>query len=545
MATYQTIRLGRLTLREDFTAAEATEESNRRLSLTGRESMGIMGKRTRLEVEQRRDDLLSTIGEMVAVTFTEKKNLNGFYEVQSATANITNWDDQWVIMDWTAELVRVGVDTEIDIESRLSGAVTRTNSFNATGSRCHAPSINHKAYWAGGTPPVYIGRMGEEGELRLYRNLEDGINPRWGVEATDYELGRVRFIDHHNLERTGTSFTTRPDQWLLSNSLIRVRPGNGSTFRLDYWNNGLWSTKDWNLTYGGVVAGVADYVTVLDNSYASITVRLTYSLEPVGRMVVDLTLRRGFNFVEMYVHHEFAADLTFGLSTPEQGEEGNGYISSVATNQQPNPSFEDPGTWTSSGVTVTQTTAQTHSGTYSLEMTPDGTSSEGWVSLGRVDVQPGNSVQVGLWARFTTAAGRYFAVSMDWYDENGDYLQTTRGTSDPPSGTGVWLNYSHTFTVPPGAYQGAIVPTYSGTPAATDIWWVDDAYFAVPGLSYIVGSAQTFTGDVNAGTITKTNTAFLDAFFGVSVDARPGNAPSDLYAQYLGAPAEITRGVSR
>lgn len=402
MAIYQTIRLGRLTMREDFTVAEQMDDTSRVMSLTGRESMGIMGKRSREQVEQRREDVLGLSGAFVPVTFTEKRNLNGFYQVQSANATLTNWDDYWTIMDWSVELLRIGSDSEVDIESRLSGAITRVNDFGVVGQRCHAPAAGAKAYWAGNVAPIYASRVGEEGEVRLYMDLGDDVNPRWGVDILDYEKGRARFLDEHGLERSGTTANVDPANWELSNSLVRVRPRAGTTFEVGTWVNGTWYTKDWNLWYGTspvTIAEAPDFVSVLDNDYASVTIRLTWSLEPVGRMHADLTLRRGSTFVEMIVNHEFSTTLTFGLATPEAGTAALGFISAS---------------------------------------------------------QP---------------------------DENG--------------------------------------------------------------LSYIVGSALSFTGDNVAGTISKASTAYLDVVFGVSIDENAGNAPDFLYVQYLGQPAELTRGVKR
>jgi hypothetical protein len=64
----------------------------------------------------------------------------------------------------------------------------------------------------------------------------------------------------------------------------------------------------------------------------------------------------------------------------------------------------------------------------------------------------------------------------------------------------------------------------------------------------VVGSARTFTADTINGGITKSATTTLDAMIGVVMNggsALAGDAAVDLYAQYLGAPGEIVRGVRR
>jgi hypothetical protein len=400
MSLYQTIQLGRITLREDFAVSESSDGTTRKLSLTGRESMGALGQRTRIQVEQRRNDLLSMPGDMIPLVFTEKPDLNGFYVVESSSGKLTERDNYWAILDWQADLARVGVAPEIDFESRLSGSVTRLNDFSATGSRYHAPAVNAKAYWAGSTTPIYIDRTGSEGTVRVYEAIATGVNPRWGALPTDYVKGRCRFLDDNDLERVGTSIRTNGADWELGNSVVRLRPGTGYAFDLLIWNGSGWTTEDWDLLYGTspVSVGTFDYVSVLDNEFESVTIRLTKDLVP-GRMTVDLTLKRGMTIVQMYVEHEFSTTLTLKRASTVIGTSGTGYI--------------------------TQTTADSS------------------------------------------------------------------------------------------------------------------------GFKSILGSARTFTGNAPTSAITKTSTATLDAFFGASLNATAGNAPADIYAQYLGMPAEYVRGVRR
>lgn len=398
MATYQTIRLGRLTLREDFSVSES---SDNKISLTGRESMGANGARTRLQVEQRRDDVNALIGDLVAVKFTDKPTLDGFYYVTESNAELTEWDGVWAIMNWTMALVRCGYVNTVDIESRLSGAITRVNDFTVTGARFHAPAVNAKAYYTGPTIPIYIDRVGSDGTVRVYQSLAQGINPRWGCTVADYEKGRVRFIDSDGLERSGVNFEVSAGSWELNNSLIRLTPGSaGNALDVAAWASGAWSGKTWDILYGTspVTVGTADYVSVLDNTYESITIRLVKDLVP-GRMMIDLTLRRGSSVVEMYIQHEYSTTLTVKRATVVAGTSGTGYIAATAA-------------------------------------------------------------------------------------------------------------------------DGA-------------------------GMKSIVGSARTFTADAPNHAITKTTTATLDAFIGVTMSAAAGNAPADVYAQFIGSPAELVRGIRR
>jgi hypothetical protein len=327
MAVYQTMRLGRLTMRENFAVTESSDGASRKLSIAGRESMGNAGQRTRLQVEQRRDDLLEMGGQIVAVRFTEKPVLDGFYLVDSTAGQLEEWDSAWAILNWSAELLRIGVDNEIDFESRLSGSISRVNDFTLTGKRYHAPSVNAKMYWSGATTPIYIDRVGSDGTVRVYRDLAAAIHPRWGVAASDYEKGRVRFLDNNGLERTGVSVKCTATSWELSNSLIRITPGTGGVpLNVYAWEAGAWILRTWDIQIGSSVSIASfDSVSVLDNGYESVTIRLVKDLNP-GRMLVDVTLKRGATIASLFIQHEYSTTLKVRRFTTVAGTSATGYV---------------------------------------------------------------------------------------------------------------------------------------------------------------------------------------------------------------------------
>jgi hypothetical protein len=328
MAIYQTIQLGRLTMREDFAVTESSDGATRKLSLTGRESMGHNGQRTRLQVEQRRDDLLEMSGHLVAVNFVQKPTLNGYYYVESSSGRLEEWDDAWAILNWSADLIRVGVDNEIDLESRLSGSLSRANDFAITGKRYHAPPVNAKMYWSGSTTPIYIDRVGTDGTVRVYRDLAANIHPRWACSSLDYNRGRVRFLDNNGLERVGVSVRSTAISWELSNSLIRIKPGSGGApLATDTWEGGAWVTRTWDIQIGAgpTSIGSFDSVSVLDNTFEAVTIRLSKDLVP-GRLLVDMTLRRGATVVQMYIQHQFSATIKVRRFTTIAGTAATGYI---------------------------------------------------------------------------------------------------------------------------------------------------------------------------------------------------------------------------
>jgi hypothetical protein len=418
--------IGRLTLREALSAASETSgTSGRQLKLTGQEAVPIL---TSAQLAAIQDDLPGMVGSFVPVYFDNKSDRNGYWMLTDAQCDLMNWNDELVTCTWSMTLDRMGSDTEIDLESRLTGTLTRDNDWGATGERVHIPPIGHYGYYSGSTQPGVIVRTGSDGAMLVYRTVPTNVNPRWGCSVQTYMMGRVRFLDAHNIERGGTAFSVRPLvppltpdtdlvpntnlvlssgaalNWTLTNSLVQVTPAaSGGLIDVAAYTGGTWQTKRWDVLIGGTSMGAADTVTVLRNEPEIVVVRLLRSGTP-GRITVDLTLRRGHRVVELYVQNTYSTTVKLALSTPEAG----------------------------------------------------------------------------------------------------------------------------TLAATPGALRAS----------------VNDG----AGNRYVVGSASTFTADIANGAVSASSVVAFDAFIGVEVgglSALPGDTALDLFAAYLGAPAETVQAVRR
>lgn len=309
MPSSSTVSIGRMVMREDWSVSESDD---RVLSLSGQESIPRL---TAATVVTRREDFLSITGQMLPARFGTKNYLDGFYIVQDAQGEITDWKDNLRVFRWQCSLQRLGTESEVDIESRLSGALSRSNVHSIIGERVHAPAIGHNAYWSDATVTGAVVRTGEDGSIRVYRGLGLTVSPRWAVTPANYAGGRVRLLVDAQ-ERAGRDFKMSPTTWEISNGLVRIKPG--TLFEISAYTGGSWKPKNWDILSGGVSLGSFDYATVLDNRYESVTLRLTKSLT-TGRVFVDFTLRRGFRFVEIYVQAEFGATLKVQRTTNEAG----------------------------------------------------------------------------------------------------------------------------------------------------------------------------------------------------------------------------------
>jgi hypothetical protein len=331
MAPYGVMQVGRLPLREDASAELTPADGFVEMTVQGQESFGRL---TMVALRQRVDDLLALKGQLLPCTFTQKPELNGFYQVLDATSTWTAWVPEQVgVMPWALKLRRMGYAGDMDLEARLAGPQTKANDHAATGERWHAPNINHIGYAAGSTLPLVVSRATTDGAITVYRTLAVGVSPRWGTTAANALLGRVRFVDALGAERVATRADYGPTGWEVHNGLVRIQvnAANGNLI-FSHWSGSAWQAKEFTVYHStgpAVALGVPNYLTVLRNDLECVSVRLTTSLNP-GRVTVDLTLRRGSRLVEVFVQHQFGTTLKLQRATAEATTAFTGYLRSTA-----------------------------------------------------------------------------------------------------------------------------------------------------------------------------------------------------------------------
>lgn len=331
--TYGVIQAGRVALREDSALEVSLNDAGVALSLKGQESYGRLSL---TQLRQRADEITALRGRMVPVTFSQKAHLDGYYWVEEASGTYEEWQPQAVaVMPWSLELTRVGYGVDVDLESRLSGPTTRATDHAVTGERWHAPPVGHTGYSAGSTIPSVVTRTGSDGAMAVYRNVSAGVHPRWSSTPAGYLLGRSRFLDSLGIERQALRAPLAPTGWQVHNGLVRVSVDAGtSALDVACWTGGAWQSTLWDVYYGtgpAVALGAPTALSVLRNDFERVTVRLVKALNP-GRITVDLTLRRGSRFVEMYIQHQFGTTLAVQRRTAEATTANTGYLIATAAN---------------------------------------------------------------------------------------------------------------------------------------------------------------------------------------------------------------------
>lgn len=324
------INMGRTQLREDSLADLVVGDLGQyHVNISGQESMPQIGLTA---LQARAQDITGLQGQFLPVTFSQKPELDGFYVVGNVTATYDRWmPDNIAVLPWSMTLLRAGGSSDLDMESRLSGPLTRTNDHSATGVRWQAPAIGHKAWSAGSTAPGVVDRTSSYGVVRVYRSVPINENPRWGITPSELLSARCRILDSNGFERLSRNSPLPATGWSIDNGLVKVEIASGY-IRVSAWTDAAWQPKDWEVYHStgpAVAFGTPDYCTVLRNDLEAVAIRMTKSLSP-GRMTIDLSLRRGGRFVEVYVQHQFGTTLKIVRGAVEAATTATGHIKATA-----------------------------------------------------------------------------------------------------------------------------------------------------------------------------------------------------------------------
>jgi hypothetical protein len=331
-ADWGTATIGRLVLREGFTLTSALNGTTgfRTLTLEGEESSPPL---TLAELKRRQEDIVGLQGRLVPVSFTYKSDHNGWYTIQDVDTNLTNWTSEVAKFSWTLQAIRLGAEGSVDLESRAA-SVVRSNNFSLTGERWHAPAGGAVGYFTGSTPPSgSVSRAIEDGgTVTVYRGIPAAVSPRWACSLANYQKGRAR-VSVAGVERVAedVAISASAADWELSNSMIKVSTGlTGASLLVSVWTGLAWESSSWNITVGASTVNTWDAANIIRNDYEMVTLRLMKDRAPSGRVLLDLSVRRGAHFVEGSLQADTSTTLGFGKRTVEASTLGTGYIRSTS-----------------------------------------------------------------------------------------------------------------------------------------------------------------------------------------------------------------------
>lgn len=466
-------------------------------------------------------------GKVVPVIFRDKSERNAYYTIGSSSSDLTDYqsgiygDATVATADWTIELTRAGSDSEVDLQSRLTGAV-RLNDFSLTGQKWHAPAVGHYAYYTGSTNPTTLSRTTSDGAMTVYLGIPDNVSPKWGCAVADYHKGRVRIFDTREViienEVEGLNRNISASGWSLMNGLVNISPtATAGVLNIANYNGTSFCDKYVNITVGGSNIAQWSAATILRNDFEQCIIRLIAGQTTAGRTTLDLTLKRGSRCVEGYLQNSSSSTLGLSLVTPETNVNtaASGYLTATgddvngtrfvcgsgrtftgSTNgtmtkssatfmdfffgtvvSQPNlavnSTFESGVSgWTTTNATITQSNVQVKNGSWSGLVTSTAGSSPRAQTTPNVAVTAGLSYRASGWLYAPSAIASGVALGINWYNASNVYISTSMTSAAPAIGT--WFFTDNSFTAPSGAAFANVTMWISGSPGAGVLLYGDD-----------------------------------------------------------------------
>ncbi|MEU6496451.1 carbohydrate binding domain-containing protein [Streptomyces sp. NPDC046984] len=160
--------------------------------------------------------------------------------------------------------------------------------------------------------------------------------------------------------------------------------------------------------------------------------------------------------------------------------------------------------WVGNTATAARVSTQAHSGSWSMQVTPNGTSATPRSESEKFPVSAGTKYRAQGWLRCVSA--RTLGLNVNWYDAASVYMTTSFNSQ--PVAANTWTFFNGAFTPPAGAAFAQLAATVNGTPPATDLLFGDELAFQqdFPTGVRAYGSA----GDT--GRVTAVNAGASDAF---------------------------------
>jgi hypothetical protein len=174
-------------------------------------------------------------------------------------------------------------------------------------------------------------------------------------------------------------------------------------------------------------------------------------------------------------------------------------VTAVTAEVLTNPTFESGvSPWTATGASsFAQSSTQKHSGSFAGRVVPDGVTANVGPAAEVIPTRGGFPVLVSVWVWVTSTTSN-FSCSVNWFDSTGAYITTTSNFITVSAAT--WTQAKNYFTAPANAASAQLVPVIIGTPASSQIWYVDDASFQ---------GTQKFTVTRSVNGVVKAQTAGL------------------------------------
>ncbi len=258
---------------------------------------------------------------VIPLTYDIDSQFDGFYWPNNASFDVGHLFDPYMF-DFVIAMDRLGNEGSVIFRSKLVGTVAQNDHgvTEAESAPFHAPPRGHYGYNPGATIPSSMTRTGSGGAITIFRDVSFAADPWWSIAPAGFYDGGAKILVA-TYERAGIFAPNTPNDWELSNELVKITP-NGTGGRLDVSHHdgtSFETAKVWRIQSGGADVGQWDSIRILRNTPEEGSIRLTRDISLGGELTLDLTLRRGSRFVSGYLTRHASATLKVVLATPNAG----------------------------------------------------------------------------------------------------------------------------------------------------------------------------------------------------------------------------------
>lgn len=255
--------------------------------------------------------------EWVPVTSSTVSDLNGYFRITSATANIPRGSlgTGSRVVEWSVTMERAPAWRRPITELTLAYA-TITNSYsvsNVTGviGLPESTAVDWQPLWLSAT---YATRAGENGTAEInYPSAATTLTA--GTAVTKFQAAPGSYYSASAYVESATrgkiigrADAAASDDWRIGNGLVRAGSFSSNTFSFQWWNGSSWATGT-TIKYvpQPVLTGTRTFrtVSVLRNSPDECAIRLVTALTLSSPTVtalytLDLVVRRGERLIRCY-----------------------------------------------------------------------------------------------------------------------------------------------------------------------------------------------------------------------------------------------------
>ena len=302
-----TVQIGRATVDADCAwLAKVTEQTDQERTLSG-----TLAGATLEQTNVARTNLRSIPpGTVIPITHSGDPKVDGFYELVEAAVGYSEGGVAGTgAVPWTLRGRYLGSHPEVFWQSRFSGV-----NRDAAAVRFHAVPSTTALYTPEPAGGIITRTLADGNSIPVALGIAVADRPVWENQPGSHYRGAAT-VKWANTAG-GTRYTREglwippglPDEWEISNGLIRLTPNAGGTFGfiLAAWNAASWTTWDFTVIYAGASATTlpldsSTRPAVLANSPELAVVRFeqTRGAAVGGRWHLTLALRRGSRFVHL------------------------------------------------------------------------------------------------------------------------------------------------------------------------------------------------------------------------------------------------------